>query len=121
MPAPGPSTGLERYRIEGRPEADGCGGRIVLAARVITLDRARGTLFADVVNRTYRARFPGPRVLAEGRFEDDIACGRGVAERWELARSGPHELRGTLESTWAIAPSCAPCTIRFALRAIRIR
>lgn len=120
-PAPAPSPGLERYRIEGEPEADGCGGRISLAARVITLDRARGTLFADVVNRTYRARFPPSRVIAEGTFESRSACPRGVEERWDLASSGPNELRGTLDSTWAMAPSCAQCTIRFALRAIRIR
>ena len=70
-PTPRPAAD-ERYRITGRPAADGCGGRIVLAARHLRFG-AR-TLFADVVDRTYALERRGRRRIAEGRFEDDYAC-----------------------------------------------
>lgn len=117
-PRPG---GVERYRIDGAPAADGCGGRIYLAARHITLDRARGTVFADVVRRTYRARFAGDSVEARGTFDSPSACEGGVRERWSLRRAGPDELRGTLESSWRLAPDCQECTVTFRVRAVRVR
>ncbi len=119
-PAPRPRPTVERYRIEGAPEADGCGGRIVLAARHIQLDRARGRIFADVVNRTYTARVQGDRLLAEGSFRSADACPGGVREAWSLRWSTPRVLTGTLQSTWQLAPRCEPCTVTFRLRAVRV-
>lgn len=121
-PDPSPSAAdIERYRIDGTPAADGCGGRIVLAARHITLQRARGTLFADVVRRTYRARFTADRVEASGHFTSNAACTGGLDERWSLRRTSPDELRGTLESTWQLEPDCRACTITFQIHAVRVR
>lgn len=113
--------GVERYRIDGSPSADGCGGQVYLAARHIVLDRARNTLFADVVRRTYGARFEAERVQASGRFTSPTTCSGALRESWDLRRTGPDELRGTLSSTWQLPPSCEPCTITFRIRATRAR
>jgi hypothetical protein len=113
---------VERYRIIGRPRSDGCAGRVYLAGRVLTVDRSAGTVFVDVVRRTYGARFPAEGGLdASGHFAADGTCEGGLDERFELRPDGADRLRGTLSSTWRFMPDCAECTIRFSIQAVRIR
>lgn len=110
----------ERYRIEGQPMSDECGGEIYLAARHITFQPT--TMFADVVNRTYGLRRDGDRLVASGRFHSDYACeATRIRERWDLRRVSPDVLEGSLASTWRLRPSCDECTVRFRIRAIRVR
>lgn len=118
-PAPPRPAGPERYRVIGRPAGDGCGGRIYLATRTITLHAQ--TMLADVVDRTYTLRREGPRLIASGRFRSNAACdGTHIRERWELRRVDADTLEGRLDSTWQLPPSCTECTITFRLRAIRV-
>lgn len=106
------------YRIIGRPETDGCGGRIVLAARNLRL--GADTLFADVVDRTYRLGRHGDQLEAFGRFATPYSCpSTEIEERWELRQVDSDTLEGSLSSTWQLPPRCEACTITFRVRAIR--
>lgn len=107
------------FALSGRPTGDGCDGEVVLAARNIRVDPERGSLHADVVDRTYSARWDGERLVAEGRFDVRSACPNStVFERWELRPSENGGLQGELASTWLRAPGCMQaCTIRFAVQA----
>lgn len=118
-PVEGPAPS-ERWRITGAPTADGCGGQIVLAVRHL---RFQGNImFGDVVNRRYHYERRGATRVAVGRFEADFACrGTQLDERWQLRQQGPDVLVGELASTWHLEPSCEPCTIRFRVRAERMR
>jgi hypothetical protein len=117
---PSEPAGPERYRIVGRPVSDGCGGEIILAARHLTY--YADTMFADVVNRTYRLRRDGDRLIASGRFPNDYACdGTRIRETLNLRRVDANTLVGSLISTWRLRPSCEECTIRFRIRAVRVR
>lgn len=117
----GPPPEVEVYRITGSPTADGCGGRIVLVARHITLNRRRSTVFADVVNRTYSARFARNQLRAWGRFDSPSACDGGVDERYDMRQVSPTVLRGTIRSTWRLRPGCEECSVTFQVRAVRVR
>ncbi|MFK7988474.1 MAG: hypothetical protein AB8I08_20800 [Sandaracinaceae bacterium] len=115
-----PEPGSEHWRITGAPSADGCGGRIVLVVQHLRFTAS--TMFGDVVNRLYQYERRGDLRVAEGQFDADFACaGTQLYERWELRQRGPDVLVGELSSTWHLEPSCEPCTIRFRIRAERMR
>lgn len=122
-PAPPAPTAVGRWRIEGGASADGCGGRIVLAARYLTISDGGRTVFADVVDRTYRgAGLSQGRLVVEGRFPAASACsGTQIYERWSLRLQSPSVLVGQLTSEWSLPPDCGRCSITFHIRAIRER
>ncbi len=105
------------YTIGGAPVVDGCGGRIVLAARNIRVDPSTRTLYADVVDRTYEARIESGQLIAEGRFPARAACQSStIFERWTLTQNAAGGLDGTLTSLWMLPPNCShPCQISFVI------
>ena len=109
------------YRISGSPQADGCGQRVVLAARNLTfLDDNR--LHADVVDRVYSIERRDGRIIASGRFDSTYACdGTQISESWDLTPQPEGSLVGVLSSTWRLEPGCEPCTIVFRIRAVPVR
>lgn len=111
-----------RYRLDGAVTADGCGGRIVLAAQ--NLDVFPDRVFADVVNRTYPRADGGGRLVASGDFGSagpGTCPGANVSERWTLTGDGDR-IDGLLESTWRLAPECRrTCTVQFHVRGTRAR
>lgn len=109
------------WTIEGSPGADGCMGRVYLAARHVTVDPGSRTLVADVVDRTYAARVEGDALVAEGEFEAAGSCpGKRLEERWTWRRTGPSTLEGRLQSGWVIPPLCAQrCLVTFEVVARR--
>jgi hypothetical protein len=114
---PVPARFNGRYILDGAPDHDECGTRIVLAARHIEIDDR--TLRADVVDRTYEARVTDGKLVGWGSFDSHQCDHAPLSERWVLARVDGHTLAGTLESTWRLAPDChRQCTVRFLLRAV---
>lgn len=110
----------ERWRISGNPQSDGCGGRLVLAARHLTFTGR--TMHADVVDRTYALTRRGDERVADGHFDSDAACpGTRVYERWDLRQVASGILEGTLSSTWRLTPRCEECVVVFQIRAERVQ
>lgn len=95
-----------------------CGGQsLVLAARHLRVSGEKA--FADVVDRTYSARFEGNTMIADGDFDVGGICpGTKVYEKWTLARETSGALRGELESHWSLPPDCQrACEVRFPITA----
>jgi hypothetical protein len=109
------------FAITGEAEHDGCpSAGIYLAAKHIFVDPAGGTLYADVVNRTYLLRASGGGVDAMGSFEASSYCPSGRLDEHWLLRGGS-KLEGTLESTWPSPGDCsATCTVRFKIHGERL-
>jgi hypothetical protein len=107
-----------RYRLQGSPKTDTCGGNIVLAARHIVVAPSH-ELTADVVERTYAAGAIAGALGAEGAFEASTCEGGKLHERWALARAG-RDLEGVLVSEWPVPGDCTrTCRVVFQIRAIR--
>jgi hypothetical protein len=92
---------------------DSCGTRVILAAQHVTV--AAGSLFADVVNRTYKflGSADGPSEYAAEFSENnpDICPGTNLREVWRLDFTRKH---GLLSSSWSFPPDCnTQCTVVF--------
>jgi hypothetical protein len=96
-----------------------CGGQLMLAAKHIEVNQGTGAVYADVVNRTYKARFDGATMIADGTFDVAGTCpGTKVYEKWTLTRDETGTLRGELESHWQLPPYCQrACEVRFPITA----
>jgi hypothetical protein len=95
-----------------------CGGQSLhLAAKHLRVSGEKA--FADVVDRTYSARFEGDTMTADGDFDVEGICpGTKVYEKWTLTREASGALRGELESHWSIPPDCQrACEVRFPITA----
>ncbi len=114
------AKGLDRsggYRLEGEVLSDACSGRVVLAARNLTLSES--SLTADVVNRTYAVVRSGEVVTATGSFPNRQCPGAPLVEDWRLEPAGEGVLAGTLRSSWSLPPSCeVRCDVVFRVRAV---
>ena len=96
-----------------------CGGKLYLAAKHIEVNQESASVFADVVNRTYSARFEGETMIADGNFEVEGTCpGTKIYEKWTLTRDTTGALRGELESHWQLPPYCQrACEVKFPITA----
>ncbi len=105
------------YALGASSAPSACGGKIVLAAKHIEIRPP--SLYADVVDRTYDARYEEGSLVAEGRFEVAGICpGTQVFERWKLTRDPSGQLAGTLESHWSLPPDCQrACVATFPITA----
>lgn len=114
--APRPATFGGSYVLSSSSGTDkACGGQLVLAAKHILVDQDAKTVYADVVNRTYDARFESSTLIAEGRFDVAGTCpGTKIYEKWTLSRDPAGRLVGELESHWSLPPYCQrACEVRF--------
>ncbi len=112
-PAPNPLEEFAgTYHITGGIESDGCGGRIHLAVENAAIDADQGTLFADVVDRTFQARVEDEQMIAEGRFERSSCPESTIFERWTMTRTA-EGIEGTLESLWLLPPCDQTCLVVF--------
>lgn len=115
------TAGAGSFAITGEKVMDECPqAAIYLAAKHVFVDPAGGTLYADVVNRTYALRVHGDELVASGRFPTPYCAPARLDERWRLR--GANDLEGTLESTWPRPGDCSTtCTVRFDIHASRLR
>ncbi len=121
-PSRGPFAGT--WGITGTTTADGCGGRVGLAARSITIDPTQRWLRVDVGEGPHFARVAGDRLEAAGAFPSepfpDTCPGSRITEAWELHRANDGTLTGFFDSTWRFRGDCdRACTVRHRIVATR--
>jgi hypothetical protein len=108
-----PSSFGGRYQIESRVVADGCGGLVYWAAKHADLDLNSNTLFADIVDRPYKATFAANVIIIEANYSGN--CANVINnEKWIL-RPNDGNLLGKAISQWAFPPNCIPCQTSFEL------
>jgi hypothetical protein len=116
------TTPAGSFAITGEIESQDCPKLgIFLAAKHLFVDPLGGTVFADVVNRTYALRLNGDELEATGSFLQAASyCpAASLRERWLLR--GGSQLEGTLDSTWPAPYNCAvDCSVRFRIHARRL-